>query len=609
MARRSALLARRLFGQQKDGFGQLGYFGRAVGIATIVGILGGLAAVAFHWLTDVIGEYAIREPLHLDGEGFAAIDGRVWWILAIPTAGGLLVGWLTQKAAPEAEGHGTERLIHSFHRLSGSVRRRVIAVKGLCSAITIGTGGSAGQEGPVAQIGSGIGSATSDAMSLSERDRRIFLLAGASAGVGALFTAPLGGALFAPEVLYRKAEFEGEAIIPCIVSSILAYTTFTSITGVTRAIPMDPDFTRSLVFQGPVELPAYLVLAVVCAIVGFVWVRGFQAVSGFFHRQRRFPLALRAGLGGFLVGALALATTGVSDDHGVLFGGYELMKGAIFGEIGLTALAILIGAKILATSLTIGSGGSGGVFAPSLAIGALVGALVGGVAVDQFPDLPSNPACFALVGMGAFFAGVAKTPVSSVVMVCEMTGSYTLLAPLMLVSVIHLVLAHGWSIYETQVDSPIDSPAHAGDFVIDVLEAMHVRDVVEDDQLPTMVSQNATLRTALDVISTAQGSYFPVTDDAGELVGIFSLSDVRRIFLETDVHHLVLVRDFMVDHPVRVTRDDSLNDALRAMNELSVHALPVVDAPGSGQVVGMITRNNLGAAYHRRLRELQRKSG
>ncbi|QDU83469.1 H(+)/Cl(-) exchange transporter ClcA [Planctomycetes bacterium Pla163] len=607
-SRRFPRFARRLLGSKAAEMGEAGYFGRAVGIASVVGVAGGLAAVGFDWLTEHIAESAVHEPLGLDGEGFPTLGPLSWWILLIPTLGGLLVGWITQRFAPEAEGHGTERIIHSFHRLQGVVRRRVIVVKALCSALTIGSGGSAGQEGPVAQIGSGIGSATSDALSLSDRDRRIFLLAGASAGIGALFTAPLGGALFAPEVLYRKAEFEGEAIIPCIVSSILAYTTFTSLTGETRAIPMDPDFTRSLVFHGPSELPVYLVLAVVCAVVGWLWVRGFQGIAGWFHRRRRVPLALRAGAGGFLLGALALGLTasGLTGDHGVLFGGYELMKGAIFGEIGLVALAVLILAKILATSLSIGSGGSGGVFAPSLAIGALCGALVGGLANELFPQLPVNPACFALVGMGAFFAGVAKTPISAVVMVCEMTGSYNLLAPLMLVSVLHLVMAHGWSIYETQVNSQIDSPAHAGDFVVDVLEEMQVRDVVEKDVLPTMVSQNATLRTALDVISRAQGSYFPVVDDDENLVGIFSLSDVRRIFLETDVHHLVLVRDFMVDNVVRVTREESLNDALRAMNELAVHALPVVDGKGSGRVVGMITRNNLGAAYHRRLRELQR---
>ena len=606
MPRRPSRLVVRYLRRRRRGFGQLGYFGRAVGIAAVVGFLGGLAAVAFDLTTEFIGEHVTRHPLGLEGEGIATLTGRSVWILVIPAVGGVLVGWLTERYAREAEGHGTERLIHSFHRLSGVVRRRVIAVKALCSAITIGSGGSAGQEGPVAQVGSGIGSATSDALGLGARDRRIFLLSGASAGVGALFTAPLGGALFAPEVLYRKAEFEGEAIIPCIVSSIIAYTTFREITGEARAIPIEPEFTRDLVFQGPVELPAYLALAIVCTVVGWVWVHVFRWFERSFKRLTRWPLAARAGLGGLGLGALALATAGISGEHGVLFGGYGLMQGAIFSEIGLGAIAVLIGAKILGTSLTIGSGGSGGVFAPSLAIGALAGAFVGGLCATWFPGLGVNPACFAFVGMGAFFAGVAKTPISSVVMVCEMTGSYNLLAPLMLVSVLHLVLAHGWSLYDTQVDHPVDSPAHAGDFVVDVLESMSVRDVVDEDTMPTVVSQDSTLRRALDLISTAHGSYFPAVDREDEITGIFSLSDIRRIFLETDVHGVVLVRDFMVEKPVTVAPGDSLNDALRAMNELSVHALPVVERPGSRRIVGMITRNNLGAAYHRRLRELRR---
>jgi CIC family chloride channel protein len=607
MFRRFTLSLRRVLRSKASG--ELGYVGRSVAIASLIGVLGGLAAVAFRWLTDTISEHAVREPLHVDGEGFAALDGRAYWILLVPALGGLVVGWITERWAPEAEGHGTEQMIRSFHRLGGVVRKRIVALKALCSAITIGTGGSGGQEGPVAQIGGGVGSTTATALGLGDRDRRIFLLAGASAGIGALFTAPLGGALFAPEVLYRKAEFEGDAIIPCIVSSILAYTTFTSLTGDTRAIPMDADFTRALVFQGPHELPVYLVLAIVCTLVGWVWVHGFNFVRSRFQKLRRWPLALRAGLGGLLVGALALALAGVSGDHGILFGGYELMQGSIFGEIGIGALALLIGAKILATSLTIGSGGSGGVFAPSLAIGALCGAFVGEAALALFPGHGINPACYALVGMGAFFAGVAKTPISSILMVCEMTGSYNLLAPLMLVSVVHLVLAAGWSLYETQVGSPIDSPAHAGDFVVDVLASMHVRDVVDDEDRPTLVSQSATLRQALGVVSTAQGSYFPVVDEQGALTGIFSLSDVRRIFLETDVHDMVIVKDFMADHVVRVTREDTLDHALRAMNELAVHALPVVDSNDSQRVVGMLTRTSIGASYHRRLQELRGVTG
>ncbi|MEL6428444.1 MAG: chloride channel protein [Planctomycetota bacterium] len=587
---------------------RLGYFGRAVGIASLIGVFGGLVAVALQFATARVARHALEEPLGLAGEGFAAVDGRALWILAVPMLGGALVGWITARFAAEAQGHGTTRLVHTFHRLSGVVRRRTIAARVVTSAVTVGTGGSAGLEGPIAHIGGGVGSITSDALSRSARDRRIFLLAGASAGVGALFTAPLGGALFAPEVLYRKAEFEGEAIIPCIVASILAYTTFTAITGETRAIPMDAEFTASLAFGGPAELPAYLVLAVVCTVVGWLWVAALDLARRAFGKLGRWPLSARAALGGLGLGAVALLTSGISGDAGVLFGGYGLIRGATFGELGVNAIALLMGAKIVATALTTGSGGSGGVFTPSLAVGALAGALVGQLTAENFPVLGVQPASFALVGMGAFFAGVAKTPVSSVVMVCEMTGSYELLAPLLLVSVLHVVLADAWTLYPTQVDAPIDSPAHAGDFVVDVLESMHVRDVVETDRLPTMVSQNMTLRDALTAIASAHGSYFPVLDAEEQLVGIFSLSDVRRIFLETDVHQVVLVRDFMVDNVETVAPADTLNAALRSMNELSVHALPVVEEEGSRRVVGMITRNGLGAAYHARLRELRRMS-
>jgi len=195
------------------GLQDLGFAGKWIGLSSLIGIAGGLAAVAFDWLTHVLSSAALRGPAGFEGEGLGSLDVPLWLVLAIPALGGLVVGWITCRFAPEAEGHGTEQLVRAFHTLGGAVRARVVAVKALTSAITIGTGGSAGQEGPVAQIGSGVGSNLSDALRLRTRDRRIFLLSGASAGIGALFTAPLGGALFAPEVLYRKAEFEGEAII------------------------------------------------------------------------------------------------------------------------------------------------------------------------------------------------------------------------------------------------------------------------------------------------------------------------------------------------------------------------------------------------------------
>jgi CIC family chloride channel protein len=602
------------------GLRDLGFVGKWVGLATLIGFAGGLAALGFEWLLDVLHEHLLQDttgiraeglgaPAGVEGEapaGFLGIGARTWLILLVLPLGGLVVGWLTHTFAPEAEGHGTEQLVRTFHELGGRVRRRVIALKALTSAITIGTGGSAGQEGPVAQIGSGLGSALSDSLRLTDRDRRVFLLAGSSAGIGALFTAPLGGALFAPEVLYRKPEFEGEAIIPCIISSIVAYTTFTSISGDSKKIPISGEILETLSVRDPRELLIYLVLALLCTLVGWMYVRTFNGVQKTFAGMTRVPKPVRPALGGLLLALLALGLAPFAGTNGVLLGGYDLMSGSIVGGMGVGVMALLVVGKILATSLSIATGGSGGVFAPSLAIGALLGAVVGQTSAQLFPSLGLVPACYALVGMGGFFSGVAKTPIASIIIVCEMTGSYELLAPLMLVSVVHMLLAQNWTIYETQVPGLVDSPAHAGEFVVDVLERLRVEDLLDTAREPVLVSENATLRRALDIVSEAEGYYFPVVDKDERLVGIFSLSDVRRIFREMEVADVVIVRDFMVDRVVTTRPDETLTKALSRLNEYGLHEIPVLDPEDPSRVIAMLTRNNLGAAYSKRLHALKR---
>ena len=610
-------MAKRLqtfFGQL--GSGELGYMGKWIGMATLIGVGGGLAAVGFDHLVDFIKENALERTIQLETEGLGHAGSSLsllqafadnWPLFLILPVAGLLVGWITYKWAPESEGHGTEQLIRTFHDLGGAVRKRVIFIKALTSAITIGSGGSAGQEGPVAQIGSGIGSTASTAMGLGDRDRRIFLLAGASAGIGALFTAPLAGALFAPEVLYRKPEFEGDAIIPCIIASIVGYTTFTSITGETKAIEISSEVLGTLTQGDPRELLLYLGLALLCTVASLLYVRTFNGIHGAFNRMTWLWKPARPALGGLLLAFLAVGLAPLAGDYGVLYGGYDLMTGSIGGQLAVSTMAILVVGKALATSLSIATGGSGGVFAPSLAMGALLGGIVGQIGAQYFPNLGISPASFALVGMGGFFAGVAKTPIAAIIIVCEMTGSYGLLLPLMLVSVIHLMLARGWSIYETQVNGPADSPAHYGDFVVDVLEKMKVGEVIDYTHEVAMVSQNSTLRRALEVVAGESASYFPVVDNDKRLVGIFSLSDIRRIFQEVDVQDLVIVRDFMVEDVATVKAEDSLDEALRLMNQYTIHEMPVVSAADPRHVIALLTRNNLAAAYHQRLRDLRRK--
>lgn len=586
---------------------ELGNVSKWVVLSSLIGVLGGLSAVAFHWVLDHASRVCLRLPAGFTGEGMNGLGERWWLLLVIPTAGGLATGILVARFSPESAGHGTDSVIDAYHRLRGVVRARVIFLKALTSAITIGSGGSAGQEGPIAQVGSGVGSTLGTALKLSDRDRRVFLLCGSSAGIGAIFCSPLGGALFMPEVLYRKSEFEGEAMVPCIISSIMAFATFTTITGKTRAIEFSERVLGQLTFDDPRQLVPYLVLAILCTVVGFFYTRFFYGVRDFFGRARVVPKALRPAIGGLLLGLTALAVAPFAGDNGVLFGGYGLIRSAIVDThlFAWQVLLALVVAKVLATSFTVASGGSGGVFAPSLAIGALLGGLVGQWAEALFPGMGAHTAAFALVGMGGFFAGVAKVPIAAVVMVCEMTGGYELLAPLMFVSVIHLLLSQKWSLYQAQVLGVVDSPAHAGDFVVDVLEKIRVRDVFAKTRPPKLIHQHATLRNVLRTVSDAKESYFPVVDDEDRLVGIFSLTDLRRIYLEDAAQDVVIVRDFMNERVVTATMDDTLDEVMRDMTTSDINAIPIVDAQGGGRVLALMERNDLSRAYARRLRELR----
>lgn len=270
------------------------------------------------------------------------------WLLVIPALGGLLSGLLVYLVAPEAEGHGTDAMIESFHQRGGHIRKRVPLVKIVASAVTIGSGGSAGKEGPIAQIGSGFGSFFATVLKLKPRDRRLLVLAGAAGGIGAIFRAPLGAALFAPEVLYRETEFEYEAILPCIISSIVAYSVFTNVYG-RRAIfsPGTVDFTLP-------ELIPYALFGVVCALVGFVYIRVFYGLRDRFFNPLGIPRLVKPALGGLMVGAVAFLFPQIMD------GGYGWVQAALEGKLFWGTMLLLAFLKILATSCTISSGGSGG---------------------------------------------------------------------------------------------------------------------------------------------------------------------------------------------------------------------------------------------------------
>jgi CIC family chloride channel protein len=271
---------------------------------------------------------------------------------------------------------------------------------------------------------------------------------------------------------------------------------------------------------------------------------------------------------------------------------------------------ILCFGKSLATSCTISSGGSGGVFAPSLFIGAMLGGAFGQACQHLFPDIITRPEAFVLVGMGGFFAGVARVPLTAVLMVCEMSGNYGLLVPLMLVSIINVaVLSSRWSLFEEQVPAPIDSPAHQGDFEVDVLEQIHVRDVMDLGRKPELVPESTPLSEILRLAADAECSYFPVVDSGQKLVGIFSLRDLRAVLSGNDSGDLIVAADIASQPVLTVTPEDNLHAAMRRFTQKNIDYLPIVAPDDGGHVLGMLNRREVIAAYHDRVLKIRERDG
>ncbi len=577
--------------------------GRGTLIGVLIGVVSGLGAIIFNFLLKTGTHFFMQDltglvlPLSGAGRPFLGIPLSRWVMMWIPALGGLISGLLVFGFAPEAEGHGTDAMIDSFHRKKGGIRRRVPIIKTIASAITIGSGGSAGKEGPIAQIGAGFGSFLASLLRVGDRERRMMLLAGAAGGIGAIFKAPLGAALFATEVLYRKEGFEFEALIPCILSSIVGFMVFTFHDG-NATIFHIPQFSLAT----PAQLPFYAILGVLCAIVGFPYVWFFYGARDRFFRRLNLPRSVKSALGGLMVGLIAVFLPQV------LGGGYTWIQSAIDGRLVVPLMAALIFAKIVATSCTISSGGSGGVFAPSLFIGSMLGGAFGTTCHRFFPAIVAEPSAFVLVGMGGFFAGVAKVPIAALIMVAEMTGGYNLIVPMMVVSSLSYLLLGRVSLYEKQVPTRVDSPAHIGDFVVDIMDRLTVRNAVAQDRKVEAIPESMPFERILRLLLASNQQDFPVVDEEGNLSGIISMTDLRQAMADRDVQSLLLAKDIAMGGVMTVTMDDTLNAALSLMAGLDVRELPVVNKDDPGKVVSVVSRKDITRAYHEEIERVKHPS-
>lgn len=591
---------------------ELRAIGRVVLHALAVGVAVGTGACAFYMLLGLAERGLLEglagyEPLRPAGEHAMDFpmpkrDFSPWLLALLPALGGLASGWLAHRLAAETSGGGGDAYIDAFHRRGGSMRKRVAGVKIIATALTLGTGGSGGREGPTMQVGAALGALLGRFIDVSARERRMLAVSGTAAGLSAIFGTPLGAALFATEVLYRD-DFESDALVPAILASVTSHSIFVAIFPEATLFAHAPRYP----FQ-PSHLPLYALLAIVLSMVARVFVWSLHIAKKLFRRLPG-PAWIRPGIGGALLGTLASVWIVVVNPSlnlggrgiGILGSGYGAAQGAIMGGTwipggwtGVALLVVLIVMKIIGSSFTLGSGASAGDFGPSLAIGGLVGGAFGRAA--QLLVSPTiDPGAFALVGMGTFYGGIAHTPVSSLVMVCEMAGTYDLLPSLMLCSGLAFVLLRRVSLYGSQPRSRFESPAHAGEDSLDVLKRLRVEEVFLRASVVTFRTKD-TLAAVVDAVMDApewQDS-FPVLDEKGELCGIVSGDVVRSARKEETPLSLVIAADVMLP-AMHVRPEDDLHTALERFFGSGLHELPVVEGR---VVVGVLDESHITRAYH-----------
>lgn len=560
-------------------------------LAVVVGIFAGLGAVVFRHL--------IAFCQHLFFEGFAGalapLMGDFRWVI-VPAAGGLLVGPMVHFLAREAKGHGVPEVMEAVALRGGRIRPRVAVVKSLASSICIGSGGSVGREGPIVQIGSALGSTIAQLLNLPPRFTRTLVACGAAGGIAATFNAPLAGAFFALELILR--DWGAATFAPVVVASFCATVIGRTFLGDNPAFQI-PEYSVATLS----ELPMFALLGLLASLVGIAFTVLLYALEDMWDAVY-MPEWLKNTPGGLLVGLIGLLALALIGDYqsyqlGVYGVGYETMDLVLSGHFTiLSVTAGLLVLKLLATAMTLGSGGSGGVFAPSLFMGCMLGASVGAVVHAAFPSLTTTPAAYALVGMGAVFAAASRAPVTSVLIVYEMTQDYRMILPLMLACAVSVALAHAlyrFSIYNLKLvrrGIHIDLAHEPA-----LLSELTVAEAMTTDVMSVRPDQR--VRDILHLFEETKHHGFPVVDEQGKLHGIVTIGDVRRALDQGAVDSPVsevATHDLVVAFP-----DETLNDALLKLGLRDVGRLPVVDRKDHSRLLGLVTRKNILSAYNRAL--------
>src|SRR6476620_5665065 len=579
------------------------YFRKWILIGFLLGIVAGLGSIALFLSVEFFTGLFLKlgagytPPLPGGFQGHVAYSytlfiERPWAIPLICGLGGLLVGLITTKFSPESEGHGTDAVIDAYHHKSGNIRARVPLVKAVASSITIGSGGT---EGPAGQIASGFGSLIGKLFKLNEDERRIAVAAGLGAGIGSIFKIPLGGAVFSAEVFYRR-DFEVRALIPGLVASVTGYTVFGFVFGWDRLFTIPFDLVK---YTNPISLILYAIVGLISAIVSVGYVKVFYVISDYFSKIQ-IPKYVKPAIGGVLVGVIGIVFPQVL---GTSYGWLQIAINKDYVLFPLVMIGPVIILKILATSLTIGSGGSAGVFGPSMVIGGLLGAFVGTVfhmlGLFTWVDVTS----VIIVSMVSFFGATAKTPISSIIMGSELTGGYALLAPMMLSTFVAYIMSgqHN-SIFRNQVLNRSDSPAHRTEYQRVVLSDLYVKDIMKNPI--NKLSKDVSIVEALQIMNRNNSKMIMVVNENDRLEGV--VYRYKLFEFPEEYRKSVKLESIMIKDPFFAYTSDSLHQALVRLSSNDLQEMPVLSNEDH-KVIGIVTISDLVRLYDAEVEKIKKQ--
>ncbi len=565
-------------------------------LSILVGIGAGLGAVVFRWLIE-----AFNGIFFISGGNILGFLGE-YYVILLPIIGGLIIGPLIHfTGAEETKGHGVPEVMEAVANRGGRIRSRVVGVKILASSLCIGSGGSVGREGPIVQIGSTIGSILGQRVYLSQDWIKSLVACGAAGGISATFNAPIAGVFFAHEVILGRifTRHFGFVVISSVIASVIAH----AFLGDLQSISV-PKYTLNSFW----ELGLYFVLGAACALVAVIFIRSLYRAEDIFS-DIKIPEYLKPALGGIAIGLIGfynpyLFGVGYDGVEQALSGNIEAVTfsiGTVFLEYAEFTLLALLLLKIVATSITLGSGGSGGIFAPSLFMGAMFGGAFGEIANRLLPGIVAPSGAYALVGMAAVFSAAARAPITAIIILFEMTRDYAIILPLMLSVVVSTLIAHRLnpvSIYGEKLKRRGISLKPREE--VDLLETVTVGEVMTYD-FPT-VPQEMTLAEIQDKFAKSKHHGFPVVDKWGKLKGMVTLADVESKI--SGKRKKLTVADLSTTSIITAYADETLHDVVHRLGTSEIGRIPVVDRKDPHRLIGVLRRYDIVKAYAKALSKL-----